>query len=71
MNAAISFSTGKAYGVARGCSAWAVARSSHSARKARRIHPTSSSKRGPRPLFSDEELLALIRADLASSPVHR
>lgn len=67
MSAAISFSTGKAYGVARVCSAWGVARSSHYARKARRIHPTSSSKRGPRPLFSDEELLALIHADLANS----
>ena len=69
MSAAISFSTGKTYGVARVCSAWGVARSSHYAGKARRIHSTPPpSKRGPRPLLSDEELLALIRDDLASSP---
>jgi len=68
MSAAISCSTGKTFGVARVCSAWGVARSSHYARKARRMHPDLPSKRGPRPLLSDKELLVLIRADLASSP---
>ena len=67
MSAAISLSTGKTYGVVRVCSAWGVARSSHYARKARRNHPSPPSKRGPRPLLNDEELLALIRADLAKS----
>lgn len=68
MSAAISLSTGKTYGVARVCSAWGAARSSHYARKARRIHSTPLTKRGPRPLLNDEELLTLIRADLVSSP---
>ena len=68
MSAAISCSTGKTFGVARVCSAWGVARSSHYARKARRLHPDLPSKRGPRPLLSDKELLVLIRADLARSP---
>ena len=47
MSAAISFSTGKTYGVARVCSAWGVARSSHYARKARRIHSTAPLKARP------------------------
>lgn len=68
MSATISLSTGKTYGVARVCSAWGVARSSHYARKVRRIHSTSPSKRGLRPLLNDKELLTRIRADLASSP---
>ena len=68
MSAAISCSTGKTFGVARVCSAWGVARSSHYARKARRMHLDLPSKRGPRPLLSDKELLVLIRADLARSP---
>lgn len=68
MSAAISCSTGKTYGITRVCSAWGVARSSHYARKARRMLPALPSKRGPRPLLSDKELLVLIRSDLASSP---
>lgn len=68
MSTAISRSTGKTYGVVRVCSAWGVTRSSHYARKARRIQSVPPSKRGPKPLFSDKELLALIRADLANSP---
>lgn len=71
MSRTISPATGKPYGVARVCAAWGVARSSYYST----IRPTPGSdddppkgKRGPRTEISDEDLISLIQADLASSP---
>ena len=65
-------STGKVYGVERVCSAWGVPRSSfyheHNSRPRADEETLARPKRGPRPKISDEELLALIREDLDSSP---
>jgi len=69
MSATISPSTGKAYGIQRVCEAWEFPRSTFYARKARLETPSSAppAKRGPKTLLSDEELLELIRSDLATS----
>ena len=67
MSATISAATGKLYGVQRVCDAWGVPRSSFYDRKARRLESPAPLKRGPKTLVSDDELLALIREDLATS----
>lgn len=70
MSATISLATGKPYGIQRVCEIWDVARSTFYTRKARleSISPAASAKRGPKTLLSDDELLALIRHDLDTSP---
>jgi transposase InsO family protein len=71
MAEAISPASGRRYGVARVCRAWAVPRSSfHAARKPKpdSATPRPPARRGPKPAVSDEALLAAIRADLQRSP---
>lgn len=61
--------TGKAYGVQRVCTVCLFARSTLYAQQQRAGRPERvTAKRGPRPAHSDEQLLELIRADLAASP---
>jgi putative transposase len=67
MSATISAATGKPYGIQRVCDAWEMPRSSFYTRKARRIESPVLQKRGPKTLVSDDELLTLIREDLATS----
>jgi putative transposase len=71
MAAVISPGTGQAYGVARVCDGFGVARSSFYAwrRQQERPGPTPPpSRRGPKPAISDAAVLSSIRADLARSP---
>jgi transposase InsO family protein len=71
MAEAISPASGRRYGVARVCRAWAVPRSSfHAARRPKpdSAMPRPPARRGPKPAVSDEALLAAIRADLQRSP---
>ena len=67
MSQTISPSADKPYGVQRVCAVREQARSSfyHSLRPVPHAAPK---RRGPLPLISDEDLLALIRHDLATSP---
>ncbi len=70
MSQTISPEAGKPYGVQRVCRVWEQARSSfyHAARQCAMNNQVPSKRRGPRPSISDDALLELIRADLASSP---
>ena len=74
MSEAISPSTGKRYGVVRTCAAWGIPRSSFYASQCPRSCPNEETptperkKPGPNTEVSDEELLALIREDISSSP---
>jgi len=68
MSATISLATGKAYGVQRVCLAWEMPRSSFYGRVARKAVPSVLLKRGPKTLLTDDEVLALIRTDLETSP---
>ncbi|HEX8568426.1 MAG TPA: IS3 family transposase [Caulobacteraceae bacterium] len=71
MAEAISPASGRRYGIARVCRAWAVPRSSfHAARRPKpdSVMPGPPACRGPKPAVSDEALLAAIRADLQRSP---
>ena len=64
-----SESTGETYGVRRVCRTLDVPRSSFYEKKRRkRCKGRKANKRGPVPTVSDDELLALVREDLASSP---
>jgi putative transposase len=67
MSTTISPEAEKPYGVQRVCRIWEQARSSfyHVSGADQQIEPK---KRGPRPSISDEDLLALIRNDLATTP---
>jgi putative transposase len=67
MSAAISATTGKLYGIQRVCHAWEEPRSSFYGKKERLAQPAIARKRGPKTLLSDDELLTLIRTDLATS----
>lgn len=69
MSATISPATGKAYGIQRVCGVWDFPRSTFYTQKARleASSPAAPAKRGPKTLLSDEELLELIRDDLATS----
>lgn len=67
MSATISPMTGKRYGIERVCKAWEEPRSSYYGRKARHAKPAAAQKRGPKTTITDDELLALIRTDLATS----
>ena len=61
-------STGKPYGLARVAAAWGVPRSTYYAQRKRQNHPVEPRKRGPRTPFTDEELTARIRQEIAASP---
>jgi transposase InsO family protein len=67
MSQTISPGAEKTYGVQRVCNVWEQARSSfyHASRQVPQAAPK---RRGPRPSISDEDLLAMIRHDLATSP---
>lgn len=67
MSQTISPCADQAYGVQRVCRIWEQARSTfyNTDRQASNEPPK---RRGPRPLISDDDLLALIRHDLATSP---
>lgn len=65
--------SGRSYGVERVCRAWDYPRSTFYQKRAQNSKTESGreckpQKRGPKTRLSDEQLLALIRADLASSP---
>lgn len=68
MSATISPATGKAYGVQRVCYAWEMPRSSFYDRVVRKAVSPVPLKRGPKTLVTDDEVLALIRTDLETSP---
>src|SRR5947209_10255596 len=70
MAAITSPSTGRGYGIAEVCRIWDVPRSSFYAdrRRADTMTPVPAQRRGPKPVVSDDALLAAIRADLARSP---
>jgi transposase InsO family protein len=68
MSQTTSPETGKAYGVERVCHIWEQARSSFYHRTRQNAVAASPKRRGPPPSISDEALLALIRADLATTP---
>ena len=72
MAAETSPTTGRRYGIAQVCQVWDVARSSFYAdrRRAGGTTPVPAQPRGPKPVISDDALLAAIRADLARSPWH-
>jgi len=71
MAAAISPNTGRAYGVARVCDGFGVARSSFYAWRRQQEStdpPQTPLRRGPKPAISDAAVLSAIRADLDRSP---
>ena len=71
MAAAISPGAGRAYGVARVCDGFGIARSSFYAwrRQQERTDPLPPpTRRGPKPAMSDAAVLSAIRTDLARSP---
>jgi HTH-like domain len=72
MAAAISPITGRRYGIAQVCRIWEVPRSSFYAdrHRADTTTPVPAQRRGPKPVISDDALLAAIRVDLARSPWH-
>ena len=67
MSQTISPDTEKPYGVQRVCRIWEQARSTFY-NAGRQVAGTTPGRRGPRPSISDEDLLALIRHDLATTP---
>jgi len=71
MSSETSDGTGKIYGLARVCRVLEFPRSTIYAQQAREtatVVPLSPQRRGPKPKIPDADLLAAIRADLASSP---
>ena len=71
MSGLTSPDTGKAYGTQRTCRAFGVSRSSYYAWSKRKdpLRPVAlPQKRGPKTTLSDDELLTLVRDDLAASP---
>lgn len=71
MSRTASVFTGKPFGVERVCAVWEQARSSFYGRQMREREAAQGfkpGKRGPKPPVSDEDLLDLIRRDLAASP---
>src|SRR5262245_65428175 len=69
MSQTCSPSTRRRYGLARVCRVWELARSTVYLDQARRTGPVAvPRKRGPKPRWSDGELLAEIRAGLAALP---
>ena len=74
MSQAVSTSTGKTYGLARVAGVWEIPRSAvYGRRKRESIGPEARPrprKRGPKGPCGDEELVALIRKEVAWSPFH-
>jgi len=70
MSQACSPSIGRLYGLKRVCHAWDVSRSTYYSRqkKSRGAEGVECKKPGPKPEISDNELLGLIKEDLAVSP---
>jgi putative transposase len=69
MSQQVSPTTGRCYGIKRVCTACQFVRSTLYAQEQRiSIQERPQAKRGPKPLYSDEYLLELVRADLAASP---
>lgn len=69
MSQTCSPSTQRRYGLARVCRVWELARSTVYLGQARRTTPvTVPQKRGPKPRWSDTELVDQIRAVLAAAP---
>ena len=71
MSLTASEGTGRAYGVERVCQVWEQARSTFYDRQDRAKKATQGikpGKRGPKPPVPDDEMLELIRRDLAASP---
>lgn len=68
MSATTSPAMERSYGIERVCRVWEVPRSSFYAQRTERKPAARPGKRGPKPKVSDQELLDLIRADLAASP---
>jgi transposase InsO family protein len=67
MSTTISPATGKAYGIQRVCDTWETPRSSFYNRTTKPSATVAPLKRGPKTPLSDDEVLALIRLDLATS----
>ena len=67
MSQTVSPGADKPYGVQRVCRIWEQARSTFYHVALQDSRPAAG-RRGPRPLISDDELLELIRHDLATSP---
>ena len=63
-------STQQPYGIARVTRVWQVPRSTVSARRDRRDHPSPAAKRGPKTPWTDAVLTAHIRTIIAESPFH-
>lgn len=68
MSQTCSPSIGRPYGLARTCRVLEIARSTVYARRARRLRPVPLHRRGPRPAWTDAELIEQIRGVLARSP---
>lgn len=69
MSQAISPSANKQYGLALVCRVWKLSRATmHRRRASRASEAPPVQKRGPKTNWSDDELLALIREDLATTP---
>lgn len=69
MSAQASPTTGRVYGIQRVCQVCQFARVTLYAQEQRASAPEApTAERGPKPLCSDKDLLALIRADLEQSP---
>jgi hypothetical protein len=64
MSQAISPGTQKVYELERVCRMWEACRSSFYSRQKK----ATKHKRGPKPIISDNELLGLIKEDLAATP---
>jgi putative transposase len=60
--------SGRAYGLARTCRVLEIARSTVYAGRARQLCPVPLHKRGPKPAWTDAQLIEHIRQVLASSP---
>lgn len=67
MSRACSVSARRVYGKARVCRLWGVARSTHYARRAAAARPVQLRRRGRKPVYTDEALVAHIREVLAEA----
>lgn len=70
MSAVQSASTGRRYGIKRVCEVWQIPRSTVHSQIRRAALGQSPQKRGPVGAATDEELVALIRETIESSPFH-
>ena len=68
MSQTCSPSCSRAYGLARTCRVLEIARSTVYARRARRLQPLPLPQRGPKPTWTDDEVIEHIRRVLAGSP---